>query len=257
MSAPIPKPPPARTALAWLTHSLMFGFGFIPDRHRPRRARDIRTLVFVHGLAANRAGFLPLQAYLRLTGHRRQLTFNYRSTGSIESIALRLRRHIDANVKGGHIDLIAHSMGGLVARYYVQRLGGARRVDRVLTLGTPHHGTTAATPGGWLPLGLVSQLDPAGAFLRELNDLPAPAGVRFVSFAAEHDGLVRPVESAFAPFGDHVILPGQGHLDMLLAPRVFSRIEKRVRFPARRARSGAPVASGGRNAAPNARVDRS
>lgn len=234
-----PRLAAARTALAWLTHSLMFGFGYLPDGHRPRRARDIRTIVFVHGLAANRSGFLPLQTYLRLSGHRRQLSFNYRSSGSIESIALALRRHIDQNVKGGRIDIVAHSMGGLVARYYVQRLGGARRVDRLLTLGTPHLGTTAAAAGAWLPLGLISQLEPRGAFLSALNRLPPPSGVRVFAFAAEHDGMVRPTESAFAPFGDRILLPGLGHLDMLLAPRVFAEIERRLRAATADARRSA------------------
>jgi pimeloyl-ACP methyl ester carboxylesterase len=223
----------ARAALAWAAHGLMFGFGFLSDGHRPRRAREIRTLVFVHGLAANRSGFLPLQGYLRLAGHRRQLTFNYRSSGSIENIALALRRHIDANVKGGRIDIVAHSMGGLVARYYVQCLGGARRVDRLITLGTPHMGTTAASPGAWLALGLISQLQPQGAFVTALNRLPPPPGVGVHAFAAEHDGIVRPLEAAFAPFGERIVLAGRGHLDMLLTPSVFAQIDRRIRAPAR------------------------
>src|SRR5690606_38652130 len=91
----------ARTAAAWLTHGLLFGFSFIPSRHRPRRDRNIRTVVFVHGLAGNRANFFPMQAYLRLRGHRRQLSFNYRTTGTIQTLALGLRRQLDRNVKGG------------------------------------------------------------------------------------------------------------------------------------------------------------
>jgi triacylglycerol lipase len=215
----------ARTAAAWVTHGLLFGFSFIPSRHRPRRDRRIRTLVFVHGLAGNRANFFPLQAYLRLLGHRRQLSFNYRTSGSIEALALNLKRMIDRNVKGGRIDLVCHSMGGLVARYYLQALGGGRRVDRVITLGTPHHGSTSSA---YLPLPLVTQMRPGGAFLSALDALPLPSHVRFHSFAARDDLLVLPCESALAPFGERVMLEDLGHMDMLLSPRVFCAVADRL-----------------------------
>jgi triacylglycerol lipase len=215
----------ARTAAAWLTHGLLFGFSFLPSRHRPRRDPRIRTVVFVHGLAGNRANFFPLQAYLRLRGHRRQLSFNYRSRGSIEGLALNLKRQLDRNVRGGRIDLVCHSMGGLVARHYVQALGGSRRVDRVITLGTPHHGSTSSA---YLPLPLVNQLRPNGLFLRGLDALPLPSHVRFHSFAARDDLLVLPCESALAPFGECVMLEDLGHMDMLLSPRVFAAVHDRL-----------------------------
>jgi triacylglycerol lipase len=215
----------ARTAAAWLTHGVLFGLGFIPSRHRPRRDRRIRTLVFVHGLAGNRANFFPLQAYLRLRGHRRQLSFTYRTKGSIEGLALQLKRRIDRDVKGGRIDLICHSMGGLVARYYVQALGGSRRVDRVITLGTPHRGSTSSV---YLPLPLVRQMRPGGAFLSSLDALSLPEHVRFHAFAARDDFLVLPSEAALPPFGERVMLDDLGHLDMLLSPRIFAAVGDRL-----------------------------
>jgi pimeloyl-ACP methyl ester carboxylesterase len=218
----------ARTAAAWLTHGLLFGFSFLPSRHRPLRNPRIRTVVFVHGLAGNRANFFPLQAYLRARGHRRQLSFNYRSRGSIEGLALNLKRKLDRNVKGGRIDLVCHSMGGLVARYYVQALGGSRRVDRVVTLGTPHHGSFASA---YLPVSPVTQLRPGSPFLRDLDALPLPSKVRFHSFAARDDLLVLPCESALATFGEAVMLEDLGHMDMLLSPRVFAAVHDRLTDP--------------------------
>ncbi|MCA9690002.1 MAG: alpha/beta fold hydrolase [Myxococcales bacterium] len=222
----------ARAAAAWLAHAALYGFGFLPSRHRRLRAPGLRTLVFVHGLAGNRANFFPLQAYLRACGYHRQLSFNYPSSGSIERIAVLLKRQLDDNVKGGRIDLIAHSMGGLVARLYVQQLGGARRVDRLITLGTPHHGSTSSA---YLPLPLVSQLKPSGPFLQHLNGLGPPPGVSMHSFAGERDLLVLPPEAALAPFGESVMLPELGHLDMLLSPRVFRAVRDRLRAGVERA----------------------
>ena len=215
-----------REALSFLAHGLLYPFG-LRSRHRPpERRREQRTLVFVHGLAANPAGFLPLRAYLRLHGHARQLSYRYQSAGSLERLALGLKRTLDESVGGGRIDLIAHSMGGLVARFYLQQLGGARRVDRLITLGTPHHGSHAAN---FIPSALVRQLLPEGPFVRHLNALPPPEDVRVTSLVAGRDLLIQPVDSAACPFGDTVRFEELGHVELLFRPEVMAEIASRLR----------------------------
>jgi pimeloyl-ACP methyl ester carboxylesterase len=217
-----------REALSLLAHGVLLPFGFRRPRARPERVREQRTVVLVHGLVANRSGFFPLQAYLRLHGHRRQLAFNYRSAGSIERLALQLKRAIDAGVGGGRIDLVAHSLGGLVARTYLQLLGGARRVDRLITLGTPHHGTHAAN---FIPSAFVRQLLPGSPFLEHLNAQPAPEGLRVVSIVAGRDLLIQPVASARCPFGESVHFDEFGHVELLFRPEVFAEIASHLRAP--------------------------
>ena len=217
-----------REGLSYLTQGVLFPFGYLRSNHRPLRRRDLRTLVFVHGFAANRAGFYPLQAYLRLFGHPRLYSYNYRSVGSVEGLALQLKKEIDANVRGGRIDLIAHSMGGLVARCYLQELGGARRVNRLITLATPHRGTHASE---FIPTSLIHQLRPEGPFIRHLNDLPAPEGLRVFSFGGEKDMLVLPHESALCPFGEGRMFDDLGHLSLLLSPRIFVAVRQALEEP--------------------------
>ena len=214
----------AREVGALAGHTLMFGFGFLPNRHNPQRARDIRTLVFVHGLSGNRAQFFPLQTWLKWKGHKRQFAYNYRSQGSIERLAVELKDRIDTNVKGGDITIVAHSMGGLVSRAYLQLLGGDRRVDTMITLATPHYGSHAAA---WMPSRLVSQLKPEGPFIQHLNSLPAPR-TRCIHYAASMDKMVLPATSALGPFGEHRMLDGYGHLDLLFSPRVFREVAREV-----------------------------
>jgi hypothetical protein len=180
----------------------------------------------VHGLGANRSSFLPLQVYLRLHGHKQQLSYNYRRGGSLERLAVGLKRAIDASVAGGRIDLIAHSMGGLVSRFYLQQLGGARRVDRLITLATPHHGSHAAN---FIPSALVRQLLPEGPFLRHLNRLPPPEGVRVTSIVAGRDVLVQPADSAACAFGETVRFDELGHLELLFRPQVLAEIASQLR----------------------------
>jgi len=217
-----------REAGSYLAHGLLFGFGYLPSRHRPLRARDIRTVVFVHGLGGNRSSFFPLQAYLSWMGYRRQYAFNYRSRGSIERIAIDLKNRLDRDIKGGRIDLVCHSMGGLVGRVYLQMLGGHRRVDHFVTLATPHHGSHSSA---YAPTALVSQLKPGGPFLEHLNGLEPPPKVRCTSFACARDLMVLPPESALAPFGETQMLEELGHLDVLLSPKVFRAVRTALEIP--------------------------
>jgi pimeloyl-ACP methyl ester carboxylesterase len=210
-----------REGLAFLAYGVLLPFGARVRAAPTERRPDQRTLVFLHGLAANRGGLLPLRTALRILGHRTQYAFDYSSRGSLEALALRLKRRLDADVRGGRIALIAHSMGGLVARYYLQQLGGARRVDTLVTLATPHHGSHAAN---FIPSPLVRQLLPDGPFIRHLNALPAPAGVRTTSIVAGRDLLVQPVESARCPFGDVAHFDHLGHLELLFRPEVYAAV---------------------------------
>jgi triacylglycerol lipase len=212
-----------REAGSLALQSVMYGFGFVPSQHTSVRSGALHTVVFVHGLAANRASLYPLQAYLGWHGYRRQFNVSYLTTGSIEACALQLKRRIDAEVKGGRIDLVCHSMGGLVARFYLQQLDGARRVSRVVTLATPHMGTHATA---WMPLPLVQQMAPKSPFLQHLNGLPEPEGVDFSSIGAGADVLVLPPENARAPFGAYAQFDQLGHTGLMLSPNVLRAVHE-------------------------------
>jgi hypothetical protein len=75
----------------------------------------------------------------------------------------------------------------------------------------------------------VRQLLPGSPFLRHLNGLPAPAGVRTTSIVAGRDLLVQPVESAHCPFGDVVRFEELGHLELLFRPEVFAAVATAIR----------------------------
>jgi triacylglycerol lipase len=138
-------------------------------------------------------------------------------------MALRLKQELEANIKGGSVDLIAHSLGGLVARTYLQKMGGNRRVDRLVTIATPHMGTEAHV---YLPSRVVSQMNPNGTFMQELNALPPPEGVRMTSIGGGEDLLVLPRRNALAPFGNQVFFEDIGHNAMLLSPQVMGAVRE-------------------------------
>jgi pimeloyl-ACP methyl ester carboxylesterase len=132
-----------------------------------------------------------------------------------------------------YVDVVGHSMGGLVALYYVKRLGGARRVRRLVLLGTPARGTWSALLGLiTAPLGLASlQLLPGSPFLRELAETPLPAGVDVVSIGAVRDWLA-PLATTVLEGVRHIALP-TGHSGLLVDDQVADVVASLLKEPAK------------------------
>jgi pimeloyl-ACP methyl ester carboxylesterase len=111
--------------------------------------------------------------------------------------------------------VIGHSLGGLIARYYIKRLGGHERVHTCVTLGTPHQGTVAARLFPW---PLIKQVRPDSELMAELAE-PAPeCRTRFVAFYSDVDQLIVPQRRARIRHPDlmatNVRVRGVGHLSL-------------------------------------------
>lgn len=161
-----------------------------------------RPVVLLHGFIDNRSVFVLLRRTLARHGRRHLASLNYSPlTRDLRTAAELLGRHVEevcARTGQREVDIVGHSLGGLIARYYVQRLGGDRRVRTLVTLGTPHGGTAVAPGAGIHPI--VRQMRGGSALIEELRR-PAPGcRTRFVSFWSEarpgdgpgRDGLRRP-----------------------------------------------------------------
>ncbi len=122
-------------------------------------------------------------------------------TAGVEERAKQLRDFLRKACPYDKVHLIAHSMGGLDARYMISRLGMAPHVASLTTLGTPHRGSAfadwAVSKVEWLVKPTLTFLsmphqafyDLTSARCREFNELtPNAPGVRYFSVAAEHDG---------------------------------------------------------------------
>lgn len=215
----------AQEALSVVAAGVLFPFGIRRSQRRTDRRREQRTVVLVHGYLSNRSVLSPLAAYLRLRGIQQVLSFNYASSAGVEQSALALRNYLRGHVRGGRIDLVCHSMGGLVARVYLQELGGARRVDRCITLATPHHGTYGSY---WIWSRVGRELRPDSSLLARLQASRAEASsVRFVSLIAGSDNLVFP--RVFAAHEHEIHLADLGHMSMLFSPRVLRIVADQLR----------------------------
>ena len=127
--------------------------------------------------------------------------------------------------------IVGHSKGGLIAREYVQHLGGARRVKSVVTLGTPHHGTPTALVGvaifggGLLPSSPLEML-PGSGFLKRLRTDTFPPNIPMSSIYSKSDVVCpwwcsvlrpRPGESSMK----NLTVKGVGHTALTFDPGVY------------------------------------
>ncbi|MFG3134926.1 alpha/beta fold hydrolase [Streptomyces sp. NPDC048211] len=234
-SAPTALPPSAPTALpasAPTPTPAPAGTSALPTGHPGRP-----PVVLLHGFIDNRSVFVLLRRSLARHGWHHLESLNYSPlTCDIRTAAELLGRHIEEIcARTGHheVDIVGHSLGGLIARYYVQRLGGDRRVRTLVTLGTPHGGTSAAPLAGAHPI--VRQMRSGSAPIEELR-LPAPGcRTRFVSFWSELDQVITPVEAACVDHPDldavNVRVSGVGHLALPVHPVVAAGIRRALDAP--------------------------
>ncbi|MFI1246068.1 lipase family alpha/beta hydrolase [Streptomyces anulatus] len=203
----------------------------------PLAADDAPPVVLLHGFIDNRSAFVVLRRALTRHGHRHLESLNYSPlTRDIRAAADLLGLHVEeicARTGHSRVDIVGHSLGGLIARYYVQRLGGDRRVRTLVTLGTPHGGTAVAPGAGIHPI--VRQMRGGSSVIEELRT-PAPGcRTRFVSFWSELDQVMVPVETACVDHPDldavNVRVTGIGHLALPVHPTVAAAILEALDAP--------------------------
>ncbi|MFE9676000.1 esterase/lipase family protein [Streptomyces sp. NPDC006259] len=210
-------------------------------------------VVLLHGFIDNRSVFVLLRRSLAQHGRHRVESLNYSPlTCDIRIAAELLGRHIEEiceRTGSSRVDVVGHSLGGLIARYYVQRLGGDARVRTLVTLGTPHSGTRVAPLASAHPI--VRQMRPGSEVIEELSR-PAPGcRTRFISFWSDLDHLMAPLESARLEHPDllaeNVQVSGIGHLALPVHPAVATGIRQALDSdgPAADATPGTPTAHKG------------
>jgi hypothetical protein len=179
-----------------------------------------RPVIVVHGYAMNRANFLPLAGRLARAGFGPVLGFEYWTLGKASSAARRLGQYVErvCEVSGvERLDVIGHSMGGVVGRYLVTLGGGAPRVRNLITIGSPHGGSDYSGFGFGRP---TSELLPGSNLLQRLEAAPLPAATRITAIWSRNDALVPASRNARLRGCDEIVYDDLGHLSMLISRRV-------------------------------------
>ena len=104
-------------------------------------APDPTPVVFVHGFCGAASNFLVLRTFLARHGVRNFASLSYVPRVDYQRVAPLLAQLIETvcrDARTPKVDVIGHSLGGLVARYLVE-LGNESRVRRLVTLGAPYY----------------------------------------------------------------------------------------------------------------------
>ena len=197
-------------------------------------------VLLIHGYTNNAGALWCLWRALVDKGlgvHTLNLEPVYASVDSYAPLIAARIASIRAMTGATGVTLVCHSMGGLAARAhfrYCAAHGIAPGIARVVTLGSPHHGTVLAR-GEWSANG--KQMAPASAWLMQLAAdeaacQPSPWPCPFVSIYSLDDNIVVPQRSARLGGARNIELDGIGHMSLPLARRVIDLVLAEVAAPA-------------------------
>jgi triacylglycerol lipase len=156
-------------------------------------------VLIVHGIWDSRSRVRSLEHGLVARGFAHVSAFDMTPNDGrapIPVLAQQAKKHADALLEqhGGPIDVVGFSMGALVSRYYLQRLGGRACVRRFVSVSGPHRGTLAAYA---LPLAGLRDMRPGSALIRELEaDSEGFGGVEVHCLYTPYDLMIVPAQSS-------------------------------------------------------------
>lgn len=207
-------------------------------------AAGANPVIVVGGLIGISIAYEPIAARLRADGYRVSIyQLPNLGFGDIRESARALSSYVDqvrAATGAAKVDLVTHSEGGLVSRWYVKFLGGAGKVDRYVSLGSPQQGTYVANIINFLGLGSCAgivacqQMSIGSSFLTDLNaGDDTPGTVRWTTVRTWQDELVRPVDNAALADGATNVLVQAwcplrivGHLGLVLDGTTYSVVRQ-------------------------------
>ena len=184
----------------------------------PKKDDGCRPLVFVHGLGGNRGNFLGHAAFLALLGRTRSYSVHFGDDNDVDQMARSLVTFVDRvrNVTGApQVDLVAHSLGGVVSRLAIQEYGMEDATASLVTLGSPHLGTHAAR---YANTEITRQLRPDSELIRKVNEKTWPRTIKSISFWSGGDLLILPSRAAILPGSEAIDATPFTHYSYLVDP---------------------------------------
>ncbi len=191
-------------ALAAVALALPLRFLFRVEPFDPE-APHPTPVVFVHGFLGDLTNFLVLRNFLAARGIRNFSSFSYRPRINPQPLAFRLARTLEAvcTATGAkQVDVIGHSLGGLVARSLIE-IGEGHRVRRLVTLGAPYY----------------------------TNRVPEQE----LAIFAANDALVPAPHPIYRPHGRTRVVPECGHLGLLYHPTALREVARYLTRPVKSA----------------------
>ncbi len=190
-------------------------------------------VLLIHGLYDTSRKFDVMAAYLESLGwsvHRLSLTPNS-GAGCLKNLAQQVNQYVTQTFPPEQpIDLLGFSMGGLVTRYYLQRLGGLKKVQRYISISAPNHGTIMAYS---LPLTGIQQMCPYSEFLRDLNQdcRELLSEIKVTVMWTPFDLLIVPPQSSSLGMGTEKVFPVWVHAWMVSDKQILESVAEALSEP--------------------------
>lgn len=169
----------------------------IPAQDRPG------PVLLVPGYGGSTGSLSVLARRIRAAGRRATvLHLPGKGTGSLIADAGVLNAAVNRDLRDGapSVDVIGYSAGGVAALVWARQDGGMHKARRVITLGSPFHGTQLASAAvAFLPGACPTacrQLVPGSSLLTQLDAAAVPAHPRWLSLWTTDDQTVTPPASA-------------------------------------------------------------
>ncbi|MBI4223704.1 MAG: alpha/beta hydrolase [Deltaproteobacteria bacterium] len=204
-------------------------------------SRTRRPVLLLYGFGATRRSLSILEARLKCDGFD-VFSINLGgfmelfNTGPIDRAAQKVADKIEDLCGRYHlprISIIGYSKGGLIGRYYVNCLGGNKRVHTLITLATPHQGNPWVLLPHFFGVGFLSkglrQMLPRSRFIKKLNRMPHPEDVYAVSIASQRDRQCPPKYCRLPQNGNdravfNVVLSQLYHSDFVMKHKAYEEI---------------------------------
>jgi triacylglycerol lipase len=220
---PILRPSTVWIAVAGLLQLFFAGSA----RAIPAQAINGRRVLLVHGIHDSERCMRAMKRFLESQGWEvRSISIKPNNASvTFDEMARQLDVFAAANFPNGEkFDLVGFSMGGLVSRYYIQKMDGYRRVRRFVTVSTPNHGTAWAWLSG---RSGVKQMRPDSEMLRELNgDVSRLAPLDYTSIYTPLDLTIVPASSSRMPGARNIVTWVPLHPLMVLMPAPLRAVER-------------------------------
>ena len=182
-------------------------------------------VILVAGMRSSGRMLLPLKEFLESKGYPTYLPPEKKNLDHLPKLAKRLIKQVQ-KIQKPKVQIVAHSLGGLITLKAMQDPEFAEKVERVIALGSPFRGSL---------LGVFALHDNNRKFVRylseETDELTSHKAInhKFISLFAEYDEVVIPQKCATLRYAkENAEIPIIGHFNLIVDPKAFKEIAKRL-----------------------------
>lgn len=200
-----------------------FGLGLAPAQ-----AAGPRPVVFVHGYTGNASNWVTAMSVFRSAGYSSDQLFayEYNSYGDNTQNAAGLASYVNqvkARTGASQVDIVNHSMGGLVSQYYLKVLNGSANVAHLASIAGANHGTTFAS--ACTIYETCRQMLPGSAFIQQITaGDETPGSTRYATWYSPCDGIIIPYTSTRLDGASNHYVACQTHIGFLSDAGVLGAI---------------------------------